>query len=165
MRFLTKFLFTFITLLILTTEGVCAPATALKLCLNSTSGVLTSRARCAAKETALSLATLTTKVTEQQGGLGSEFSVNLSDGAASDVTIPAATNPPVVGPVPGTKSLTATCSTGIVYARSCESADLTSLSLSSGLAADGKSATCTWSNSTNQAKVGRYYAKVVCADL
>jgi hypothetical protein len=124
-----------------------------------------SRAKCSRGETALSLSTLSSKVTEQQGGAGSEFSVSLSAGADSDVTIPAATNPPLVGLLPGTKSLTATCTSGIVHASSCESGDLTSLSVSKSLSADGTSAQCTWSNSALQAKVGRYYTKVVCADL
>ena len=145
-------------------EAVSAPSTALKLCLNSTSGTLLSRARCSRGETALSLSTLSGKVTEQQGGAGSEFSVSLSAGADTDVTIPAGTNS-IIGVIPGYKSLRASCASGIVLASSCESGDLTSVTVSQSLAANGTSVQCSWSNTALQAKVGRYYTKVVCADL
>lgn len=142
-------------------------ATGLKLCLSAATGAITSRPKCKKNETALSLSTLTTKITEQQGGAGSEFSSIVTEGATSDVTIPGATTipgaPPIV--IHGSLRATATCSKGFVFASSCESATLTNLAVGAIESADGTSVECTWENSSAQAIVGRYYARVVCADL
>jgi hypothetical protein len=105
------------------------------------------RTKCRKSETTLSLSSLTNKVTEQQGGAGSEFVANVSDGFSSDVTIPAATvipgggfTPPTT--IPGSKSLTATCASGVVFGASCESQELTSLTVTIGITGAGKSVQC-----------------------
>jgi hypothetical protein len=85
------------------------------------------------------------------------------------VTIPAATQVPNgfggFMTFNGVKNLTATCASGVVFAASCQSASLTNLTAALATAADGKSAQCSWSNSALQARVGRFYVRVVCADL
>ena len=83
----------------------------------------------------------------------------LSAVAGSNITIPAGTNPPMVGIIPGTKVLTATCAAGIIFAISCESSELANLSPAQSKASDGKSAQCTWSNSALTDKVGIYFPK------
>lgn len=138
-----------------------------QLCLDSTSGSLASRAKCQSSETVLSLAGLTAKVTEQQGPDESPFFVNFSPGHDVDVVIPAAVPLPggFGGVVAGTLGRTATCPSGLVHAASCESSNLANVSVSGGVDADGKSYRCSWSNFATQAKTGRYFVKVVCAEF
>ncbi len=142
-------------------------STGLKLCANSRSSALTSRTQCRKGEVALTMKSLSEKITKEQGGAGSEFSVVLGDGSSSNSTIPGATTLPGWPPttIPGSLSKSASCVTGIVHASSCESSDLTSLTVSAQPSASGTSVQCSWSNSALQDKVGLYYVKLVCADL